>query len=77
MSPLDPQVPPPGEEIHLPGATIQPLLLAVGISLAVVGITIGLWFLIPGLIITVLVTIRWIRDARRELSELPVEHQQQ
>ena len=75
MSPLDPQVPPVGEEIHIPGATIQPLLLAVGIALAIVGITIGYAMLIPGLIITVLVVIRWIRDARREMAELPVEHQ--
>ena len=75
MSPLDPQVPPAGEEIHLPGPTIQPLLLAVGVTLAVVGITLGYAFLIPGLIITVLVVIRWIRDARREMSDLPVEHQ--
>jgi len=75
MSPLDPQVPPVGEEIHIPGPTIQPLLLAVGIALAIVGITIGYAMLIPGLIITVLVVIRWIRDARREMAELPVEHQ--
>ena len=27
MSPLDPEVPPAGEEIHLPGGSIQPLLL--------------------------------------------------
>jgi len=75
MSPLDPQVPPVGEEIHIPGPTIQTLLLAVGIALAIVGITIGYAMLIPGLIITVLVVIRWIRDARREMAELPVEHQ--
>ena len=29
MSPLDPEVPPVGEEIHLPGPTILPLLTAV------------------------------------------------
>ena len=32
MSPLDPDVPPAGEEIHLPGPSIQPLLLTVGIT---------------------------------------------
>ena len=75
MSPLDPQVPPTGEEIHLPGPTIQPLLLAVGITMSIVGVTLGYAFLVPGLIITILVLIRWIRDARRELAELPAEHQ--
>ena len=39
MSPLDPEVPPVGEEIHLPGPTILPVLTAVGITLVLVGIT--------------------------------------
>ena len=75
MSPLDPEIPRAGEEIHLPGPTVQPLLLAVGITLAVVGITIGWAFWIPGCVIIVLVGLRWIRDARHEMSELPLEHQ--
>ena len=41
VSPLDPPVPPAGEEIHLPGPSIQPLLLAFGITLALVGVTLG------------------------------------
>jgi hypothetical protein len=77
VSPLDPQVPPAGEEIHLPGPTLQPLLLAVGIAFAIVGVTIGPVFWVPGVILSVLVIIRWIRDARREMAELPVEHQHQ
>ena len=28
MSPLDPELPPVGEEIHLPGPSLQPFLLA-------------------------------------------------
>ena len=39
MSPLDPEIPPAGEEIHLPGPSILPLLTAVGITLALVGVT--------------------------------------
>ena len=31
MSPLDPEVPPAGEEIHLPGPSLQPLLLTIGL----------------------------------------------
>ena len=81
MSPLDPEIPPVGEEIHLPGPTIQPLLLAVGISMAIVGITIALigvlegpvlW--IPGTLLTVGVLIAWIRDTVREIDELPLDH---
>ncbi|HUR86300.1 MAG TPA: hypothetical protein VMY78_13235 [Solirubrobacteraceae bacterium] len=71
MSPLDPAVPPPGEEIHLPGPSVQPLLLAVGITLALVGVTIGSFLLIAGVVLTVWVTVRWIRDTKREMSHLP------
>ena len=39
MSPLDPEVPPAGEEIHLPGGSIQPVLLTFGITVAIVGVT--------------------------------------
>ena len=34
MSPLDRPVPPAGEDIHIPGPSIQPLLLTVGITAA-------------------------------------------
>ena len=74
MSPLDPDVPPPGEEIHLPGGSIQPLLLTVGITVALVGVTTNIFLVIAGAILAVVVVIAWIRDARREIAELPLEH---
>lgn len=73
MSPLDPPVPPAGEEIHIPGPSVQPLLLALGITLALVGITLGSFVLIGGLVLTVWVTIRWIVDARRDIRALPAD----
>jgi mannose/fructose/N-acetylgalactosamine-specific phosphotransferase system component IID len=74
MSPLDPPVPPVGEEIHLPGASLQPVLLALGITLALVGITLGRFILVSGVILAVWVTIRWIADTRRDIRALPAEH---
>ena len=74
MSDIEPQVPPVGEEIHLPGPSLIPLLCAVGITLAVIGTTINWLITIVGVIILVLTTIRWIRDTRRDVSELPEEH---
>jgi hypothetical protein len=71
VSALDPDTPPAGEHIHLPGPSLQPILLAFGITLAIVGITLGLFLMISGLILTVWVIIRWILDTRREMSELP------
>ena len=74
MSDIEQQAPPVGEEIHLPGPSLLPLLMAVGITLAVIGTTINWLITIVGLIIFVLTTIRWVRDTRRDVSQLPEEH---
>jgi O-antigen/teichoic acid export membrane protein len=74
VSALDPQVPPPGEEIHLPGPSIQPFLLTVGITMFIVGLTWKTWLLIGGAVLAIVVIGFWIRDARRELDSLPIEH---
>ena len=74
MSPLDPEVPPVGEEIHLPGSSIQPFLLTIGITCFIVGLTWKTWLLILGAALAIVVIGFWIRDARRELDELPLEH---
>ncbi len=74
MSPLDPEIPPTGEEIHLPGPTILPLLTAAGITLAVIGITLSKILLVGGVILTLVCVVRWIMDTRREIDELPLDH---
>jgi hypothetical protein len=73
MSPLDPEVPPAGEEIHLPGPTILPLLTAAGITLAIVGVTTSLILVIGGGVLTIACAIRWIMDTRSEIDELPLD----
>jgi hypothetical protein len=73
MSPLDPEIPPTGEEIHLPGPSLVPLLAAVGITLTVVGITTFIELTIAGVIITVVCVIRWIRDTRHDINQLPLD----
>jgi hypothetical protein len=74
MSPLEPEVPPVGEEIHLPGPSIQPVLLAFGITIAIVGVTTTIVLSIAGVILTLAVIVAWIRDTRRDIDELPLEH---
>lgn len=69
------QTPPVGEEIHLPGPTLIPLLSAIGITLTVVGTTIDWIWTVIGLIIFVTTTIVWIRDTRRDVAALPEEHE--
>jgi hypothetical protein len=73
VSPLDPEIPPAGEEVHLSGPTILPLLTAAGITLAVVGLTISLILVIGGSILTIACVARWIMDTHREIDELPLD----
>jgi hypothetical protein len=73
VSPLDPELPPVGEEIHLPGPSILPLLTAAGVTLALVGIT-TIWEVsVIGAILTIVCVLRWIGDTRRDIDELPLD----
>jgi hypothetical protein len=74
MSPVDPKIPPVGEEIHLPGGSIQPVLLTVGITMALVGVTTSIVLVIAGGILSLGTITRWIADTRRDIAELPVHH---
>jgi hypothetical protein len=64
--PGDGGLPPLGEEIHLPGPSLLPLLLAVGITLSLIGVTLSLALTAIGL--------RWIRSTRADIEELPPSH---
>jgi O-antigen ligase len=66
--------PPAGEQIHMPAPSIIPILNAVGLSVAIVGVTISTIFIVAGLLLFFGTAIVWIRDARRQLDELPLEH---
>jgi hypothetical protein len=71
MSPLDPEVPPVGEEIHLPGPTVLPVLTALGITLTLIGITTFIEMTVVGVLLTLACTVRWIKDTRHDIDELP------
>jgi hypothetical protein len=71
VSSLERPVPPSGEEIHLPGASVQPVLLAFGLTLTLLGVTLGNFLLFSGLVLSVWVIVRWIADTRRDISHLP------
>jgi hypothetical protein len=68
------EAPPAGEEIHLPGPTLLPFAMAIGITLMVIGTTITWLLSIIGLIIFLVTLVRWVRDTRRDVSELPEDH---
>ena len=71
----DGDVPPAGESIHLPDPSYLPVIVAAGTTLAVVGIVINYFLFGIGLAIAVVATVRWTRQTRREMAELPLEHE--
>ena len=67
------RLPQPTEEIHLPDPSYLPVLVAFGITLIVTGVVLS-WFIVGiGAIIALVSLYKWIRLARREMRELPLE----
>ena len=68
------RLPPPAEEIHLPDPSMLPVLVALGTTIAVIGVVFS-WIIVAiGLLIVVIALTRWIRQTREEMAELPLEH---
>ena len=66
--------PPAGEPVYLPGASYLPVIVALGVTLAVVGVVVSFFLTAAGLLITVVAVVRWVRETREDISELPLEH---
>jgi len=74
-APDDPRAAPPvGEEIHMPAPSALPLINAAALTIAIVSITISWWIVGAALIVFIATSIRWIRDVRRDIAELPLDH---
>jgi len=58
----------------MPGPSLQPLLLTVGVTMILLGVTSGTFLLVAGAVLTLGTLFVWIRDARREFEHLPSEH---
>lgn len=74
MSQLDGDVPPAGEQLHMPRPSLLPVLAAVGLTLALVGVTVSIVFTVVGALIAIPVLVRWIRSSREDIAELPPGH---
>ena len=67
-------VTPPGEQVHLPGPTYLPAWTAFGITIALVGVILSWVIVAIGAAITIVVVVRWINEAREDISQLPLDH---
>ena len=70
----DEAVPPPGEQVHLPAPSYLPIVVALGLTLVLTGILMSMFIVVLGLLTFLYATVRWVRHAREEMAELPLEH---
>ena len=70
----DDQIPRAGEPIHLPGPSYLPALVALGTTIALVGVVLNWVVFAIGVAITVVAIVRWVVQVRQEMDDLPLEH---
>lgn len=66
--------PPPSEQVHLPGPSYLPVIVAFGLTLALVGLVLSWWVVGAALAITIVAVARWVRETRADIADLPLEH---
>jgi hypothetical protein len=59
------------EEIHLPTPTLIPMFTAIGIALGLIGLILAWPFVAVGGAITLISVVKWIRDVRQDIDQLP------
>ena len=66
--------PPVGEEVHLPGPTLLPLVTGAAITLIVIGTTLSIVLVIIGAIVLIVAIFHWVSDTSRDVAALPEQH---
>jgi plastocyanin len=62
--------PPPG--VHLPGPSFRPILASLALTVLFFGLVFGGWILAVGVLATIVTLLGWLRDARREYTNVVV-----
>jgi hypothetical protein len=65
---------PAGEQIHMPAASVIPLINAAALAITIVGVTTSIFMVVAGGIVFLATTIKWIADTRRDIEALPADH---
>jgi hypothetical protein len=68
------RVPPAGEDVHMPEPSALPLVNAAALAIAIVSLTLSWWLVAAGGVIFLGTAIKWIRDVRRDIVDLPLDH---
>jgi H+/gluconate symporter-like permease len=64
----------PTEEVHLPGPSYLPVWTAFGLTIGLVGILLSWVIAIIGALVALYCIVRWVRETRQDISDLPLEH---
>ena len=70
----DEEIVPPTEEVHLPDPSYLPVWTAFGITIGLVGILLSWVIFGIGIAIALFAIVKWIRQTREQISDLPLEH---
>lgn len=70
----DDEIAAPTEEVHLPGPSYLPVWTAFGLTIGLVGILLSWVIAIIGALVALYCVVRWVRETRQDISDLPLEH---
>jgi len=65
----------PPEGVHIPPPSFRPLLIAVAVTLLVIGMVFGGWWLLIGVVAIAMTLLGWLRDSRREYAAVAAADQ--
>jgi hypothetical protein len=68
--------PPPAEVIHMPEPSYLPVVVALGLTIGLLGIVLVWPVSVIGAVIFLIAVVRWVRQTREEIEQLPLEHHQ-
>jgi hypothetical protein len=66
--------PPTGEEVHMPAPSALPLINSAALAIAIIALTISWWVVGIALLVFLGTTVLWVRDVKRDIADLPLEH---
>src|SRR3954454_21035653 len=62
------------EQVHMPEPSYLPVVVALGVTLMLVGVVLAWFITIIGAVPFVVGTVLWIRETRADIAQLPLDH---
>jgi hypothetical protein len=62
------------EQVHMPEPSYLPVMVALGITLMLVGVVLSWILTIIGVVPFVVGVVLWVRGTRADIAQLPLDH---